>query len=211
MPPTKRISKEAIVDAAVEVLRSGGASAVNARSVAKKLGCSTQPTYLSFQSMNELKTAVTQQAVALHTRHVRDSLRIREDNTTLYSQYSRYSSYGLGFVRFAAQEKHLFRWLYLDGKQPGPRQDDVLLPEIVGGNCGRVRLPCGAGPKAPPGYGVLFLWPGDPGEHRPPEPDGCRAAGIVPQGIHSPRRLLRRVPHTAETSGIRRGKEVGAL
>lgn len=132
MPPTKRISKEAIVDAAVEVLRSGGASAVNARSVAKKLGCSTQPIYLSFQSMNELKAAVTQQAVALHTRHVRDSLRIREDNTTLYSQYSRYSSYGLGFVRFAAQEKHLFRWLYLDGKQPGPRQDDVLLPEIVG-------------------------------------------------------------------------------
>ena len=63
MPPTKRISKEAIVDAAVEVLRSGGASAVNARSVAKKLGCSTQPIYLSFQSMNELKTAVTQQAV----------------------------------------------------------------------------------------------------------------------------------------------------
>lgn len=132
MPPTKRISKEAIVDAAVEVLRSGGASAVNARSVAKKLGCSTQPIYLSFQSMNELKAAVTQQAVALHTRHVRDSLRIREDNTTLYSQYSRYSSYGLGFVRFAAQEKHLFCWLYLDGKQPGPRQDDVLLPEIVG-------------------------------------------------------------------------------
>ena len=42
----------------VEVLRDGGFSAVNARSVAKKLGCSAQPIYLSFKSMDELKTAL---------------------------------------------------------------------------------------------------------------------------------------------------------
>ncbi|MEI3065320.1 MAG: TetR family transcriptional regulator [Oscillospiraceae bacterium] len=46
------------MDAAVEVLREGGFSAVNARSVAKKLGCSTQPIYSSFQNMDELKAAL---------------------------------------------------------------------------------------------------------------------------------------------------------
>ena len=51
MPAVKKVSKEKIIDAAVEVLRDGGFSAINARSVAKKLGCSTQPIYLSFQSM----------------------------------------------------------------------------------------------------------------------------------------------------------------
>ena len=126
MPAIKKVSKEAIIDAAVEILREGGAAAINARSVAKKLGCSTQPIYLSFRNMDELKAAMTQRAIALHTRHVRDSLRSRED-----SGYSRYSSYGMGFVKFAAEEKHLFRWLYLDGEQSVPHQYDVLLPEII--------------------------------------------------------------------------------
>lgn len=37
----------------------------------------------------------------------------------------------MGFVKFAAEERHLFRWLYLDGEQFGPYRDDVLLPEII--------------------------------------------------------------------------------
>ena len=43
MPAVRKVSKEQIIDAAVEVLRDDGFSAINARSVAKKLGCSTQP------------------------------------------------------------------------------------------------------------------------------------------------------------------------
>ena len=48
MPAVRKVSKEQIIDAAVEVLRDDGFSAINARSVAKKLGCSTQPIYFSF-------------------------------------------------------------------------------------------------------------------------------------------------------------------
>lgn len=131
MPAIKKISKEAIIDAAIDVLREGGASAINARSVAKKLGCSTQPIYLSFQNMDDLKAAVTQRAIALHTQHVREWLHILDADGSCYREHSHYSSYGIGFVKFAAQEKHLFRWLYLEGKQLGPYQDDVLLPEII--------------------------------------------------------------------------------
>lgn len=63
MPAAKRISKEAIIDAAAAVLRIGGFEAINARSVAKALGCSTQPIYLSFRNMEELKSALTQRAI----------------------------------------------------------------------------------------------------------------------------------------------------
>lgn len=125
MPAVRRISRDAIVDAAVEVLREGGFSAVNARSVAKKLGCSTQPIYSSFQNMDELKAALRARAIALHTQRVQDSLRAHEGNDT------RYSSYGMGFVKFAAEEKQLFRWLYLEGDKQKPQQQDVLLPEIL--------------------------------------------------------------------------------
>lgn len=125
MPAARKVSKEEILDAAVEVLRDGGFSAINARSVAKKLGCSTQPIYFSFKNMEELKTALTERAMEMHTRRVRASLRDHEGND------SRYSSYGMGFVKFAAEEKQLFRWLYLDGKQFGEYRSDVLLSEVV--------------------------------------------------------------------------------
>lgn len=125
MPAAKKVSKEEIIDAAVEVLRDGGFSSINARSVAQKLGCSTQPIYLSFKSMEELKTALTERAIELHTQRVRASLRAHEGND------SRYSSYGMGFVKFAAEEKQLFRWLYLEGKQSGPYRNDVLLSEVI--------------------------------------------------------------------------------
>ena len=105
MPAVRKVSKEQIIDAAVEVLRDDGFSAINARSVAKKLGCSTQPIYFSFKNMDELKAALTQRAIELHTQRVRDSLRAHEGSD------SRYSSYGMGFVKFAAEEKQLFRWL----------------------------------------------------------------------------------------------------
>ena len=125
MPAAKKVSKDAIIDAAVDVLRDGGFSAINARSVAKKIGCSTQPIYLSFKNMDELKAALTERAIEMHTKHVRDSLKAHEGND------SRYSSYGMGFVKFAAEEKQLFRWLYLEGEQLGPYRNDVLLPEVI--------------------------------------------------------------------------------
>lgn len=125
MPAVKKVSRDEIIDAAVEVLRDGGFSTVNARSVAKKLGCSTQPIYFSFQNMDELKDALTERAVEMHTQRVRDSLRAHDGND------SRYSSYGMGFVKFAAEEKQLFRWLYLDGEQLGPYRSDMLLPEVI--------------------------------------------------------------------------------
>ena len=48
MPAVRKASREQIIDAAVAVLRDDGFSAINARSVAKKLGCSTQPIYFSY-------------------------------------------------------------------------------------------------------------------------------------------------------------------
>ena len=125
MPAVKKVSKDGIIDAAIDVLRDDGFSAINARSVARKLGCSTQPIYFSFKNMDELKEALTKRAIEMHTKRVRDSLRSHEGND------SRYSSYGMGFVKFAAEEKQLFRWLYLEGKQLGPYQNDVLLPEVI--------------------------------------------------------------------------------
>lgn len=125
MPASKKVTRDDIINAALDVLRERGFSAVNARSVAKKLGCSTQPIYFSFANMDELKTELTKRAVDEHVGRVIAAIR-SNDGTR-----SHYSDYGIGFIHFAMQEKQLFRWLYLEDGQIGKKELDVLLPEII--------------------------------------------------------------------------------
>ena len=58
MPPKVRISEQAIVDAAIQIIRDEGEGALNARSLAKALGCSVQPIFHNFPSMEHLREAV---------------------------------------------------------------------------------------------------------------------------------------------------------
>lgn len=125
MPASRKITRKEIVDGAFAVLREGGFSAVNARSVAQKLGCSTQPIYLSFQNMEALKVELTARAIQEHTERVTAAI------CGNHGSHSHYSDYGIGFVRFAEQEKQLFRWLYLGEGQNEIHDEDVLLPEIL--------------------------------------------------------------------------------
>ena len=110
MSEKNKLTKSDIVDGAFAVLKESGFSAVNARSVAKKLGCSTQPIYRFFKNMSELKDEMTVRAIKEHSERVIKSLSCNDGS------HSRYSDYGIGFVRFAEQEKELFKFLYIDEK-----------------------------------------------------------------------------------------------
>ena len=52
MPPKIRITKESIVATAVDLVRRDGAGAINARTIAKELSCSTQPVFSNFATMD---------------------------------------------------------------------------------------------------------------------------------------------------------------
>ena len=55
MPPKVRITKEEIIGTCLALVRENGADALNARSIAAALGCSTQPIFSNFSSMEELQ------------------------------------------------------------------------------------------------------------------------------------------------------------
>lgn len=55
MPRTKRIEKQAILCAAVDVIREKGEQALTVRNIAAMLGCSTQPLYYEFESVEQLR------------------------------------------------------------------------------------------------------------------------------------------------------------
>ena len=58
MPPTIRFNRDAVLNAAYHLIRREGPHALNARSVAKELGGSTQPIFRLFSGMEELHNAV---------------------------------------------------------------------------------------------------------------------------------------------------------
>jgi len=65
MPPKTRYTPNAVLDAALEVVRSDGLRSVSARSVAKVLGASTQPVSKAFASMPLLIEAVVERLLGM--------------------------------------------------------------------------------------------------------------------------------------------------
>ena len=53
-----KITREEIVNAAVDLVRKAGEQAINARMVAAMLNCSTQPIFSNFATREELRLAV---------------------------------------------------------------------------------------------------------------------------------------------------------
>lgn len=65
MPPTTKYDREAIVNAAFEIAKEGGFSAISTRAVAKRLGCSVAPIYQNFATVDELTDAVVKRVQAM--------------------------------------------------------------------------------------------------------------------------------------------------
>ena len=61
MPARKKIEKENIIDTCLKITRREGIDALNARKVAKALGCSTQPLFYYYENMDEIKNEVLQE------------------------------------------------------------------------------------------------------------------------------------------------------
>ncbi|MCM1327189.1 MAG: TetR/AcrR family transcriptional regulator [Bacteroidales bacterium] len=106
MPPKAKITKEMVIDAAFEVARATGAETINARTVSKKLGCSTQPVMYHFATIEELKRATYEKADDYHTEYLMH-LPKAKDAVML--------GIGLNYIRFAVEEPNLFRFLFQSG------------------------------------------------------------------------------------------------
>ena len=105
MPPKIKVTKEEIMNAAVDIVRREGAQALNARNIAAALDCSTQPVFYNFATMDLLRMAVVQKADGL----CRDYMQREMES----GQYPAYKANGMAYIRFAKEEKELFKLLYM--------------------------------------------------------------------------------------------------
>ena len=117
MPPKPKITKNMVIDAAFEVAREAGGENINARTVAKKLNCSTQPVMYHFATIEELKKAVYAKADCYHSEYLMN-IKDPQKGTVL--------GIGLNYIRFAIEEPHLFRFLFQSNFFTG-----TTLPEMI--------------------------------------------------------------------------------
>lgn len=104
MPPSVRFSREAVLNAAYQLIRREGPAALNARSVAKELGGSTQPIFRLFTNMDDLKASVIEQAL----QDWKNKLRMRMQDSAFP-----YLSIGMSYLIFARDEPELFKLLFM--------------------------------------------------------------------------------------------------
>lgn len=106
MPPKAKITKEMITHTVLDITREVGFEAVNARSIAGKLQCSTRPIFTCYANMDELKKEFLDYAYEYYNQFVID-----------YSNSANVSPFlflPLSYIEFARDETHLFRLLFID-------------------------------------------------------------------------------------------------
>ena len=105
MPPKVKITKEDIIKTAVELVRREGTGALNARAIAAALSCSTQPVFSNFATMDELQQATVAAAYERYLGFIQSEVESEK--------YPPYKAFGIAYIRFAQEEKALFRLLFM--------------------------------------------------------------------------------------------------
>lgn len=103
MPPKNIVTKEQIIDAALEQTRKGGIDSVTARNIARRLGVSTHPIFSYFDSIEALKTEVFRAARLVYKEYI---LRGFEEKIP-------FLGIGHQYMRFAAEERELYKLIFL--------------------------------------------------------------------------------------------------
>ena len=117
MPPKVKIARADIVSAAVELVRTAGQQAINARMVAAMLNCSTQPIFSNFATMDQLRMAVVEVADEMCNDYI-----ARE---VAGGDLPPYKASGMAYIRFAKEEKELFKLLYMCDRAGQPHPEDA--------------------------------------------------------------------------------------
>ncbi len=105
MPPKRKITREEITEAALSLLRERGEAALNARDLAGRLGCSTQPIFSNFASMEELRGEVIKGAYKRYCAYLEQDVKSGE--------YPPFKASGIAYVRFAREEREMFKLLFM--------------------------------------------------------------------------------------------------
>lgn len=113
----KEIDKQRILDAAYKLAVRGGIESLTARNIAKAVNCSTQPIYLEFKNMQDLRNQVL--------ARISDELK----SNTLQQNFTGEPliDLDLSYLYFAKEHVDLFGAMFVDGKFGNQMIVDTLM------------------------------------------------------------------------------------
>ena len=107
MAPKNKFTKEEMVAAALQVVRTKGIEGLTAKTMADALGTSTQPIFTAFGSMDTVRQEVCAAAVRVYDRYTNAGLQEKIP----------FFGVGMQYIRFAREEPELYRLLFLTQEQ----------------------------------------------------------------------------------------------
>ena len=120
MPPTRRFQKEEIIKIAFQITKDEGFSALNARRIAKELGCSIQPIFHNFKTMEELKKEVYQRIYQEYQNYMMRGIHLPKA----------YKEMGLSYIQFAKDYPEFFKILFM--QQTNLNATDFVMNDKAG-------------------------------------------------------------------------------
>ena len=125
MPPKCRFTREQIIQVALELTAEKGIGALTARSLAQRLGSSAKPIFGLFTNMEEVQQEVLKAADQRYQAY------LQEDMSA--GQYPPYKASGMAYIRFAREERELFRLLFMRDRSHETigSQDEEIRPLLA--------------------------------------------------------------------------------
>lgn len=131
MPPKTKTSREMVINGAMKIVRERGVEALNVRFLAKQLNCSTQPIFSRYKNTDELKSDLIKTAYELYFSYITEDMQ--------KGKYPPYKAMGMSYIRFAIEEKNLFKLLFMSSrkdKESSVAQDWQIAVNCIKNNLG---------------------------------------------------------------------------
>ncbi len=106
MPPKIQITKEQILNCAIQIVKEKGMQDLNARNLANALGCSVHPIFRTFNNMDELKGEVFSAIAEDYQNYLIQSMAGDAPLQNLL----------LSYIRYAQEEKEFFKLLHMSDR-----------------------------------------------------------------------------------------------
>ena len=117
------ITREKVIRAAFDELRENGQEKWNARTIARRAGCSTMPLFRLFKNMEEIREEVIARAERVYETYINEGLK----------EPLAYRGAGRAYIRFAREEPQLFKALCVSEEFTGKPFSaiDATLPKVM--------------------------------------------------------------------------------
>jgi AcrR family transcriptional regulator len=109
------VTKERILSAALDLVRSGGPSALTARSLCARLGCGANAIFSAYGSIQGVRDAVREEARVLYRKRVGDGFLLNPP----------FKGFGMALIWFAMDEPHLFSLVMEAQTQPSSYKEYI--------------------------------------------------------------------------------------